>query len=145
MSKIILIFLIFHWRIQKCEINFYDWHILLILIFDVFSKTAPKFLRSRQNPTKTLEHIYGCFQRPLILIVYSPLTSAMLSCLNEVTLVQEFVCDCLQKFIYSEKATKFCEIFTLLLSYVVPWGVTEKVSAVGFCLCSGLFGSCNSD
>ena len=24
------------------------------------------------------------------------------------------------KFIYSEKATKFCEIFTLLLSYVVP-------------------------
>ena len=24
------------------------------------------------------------------------------------------------KFIYSEKVTKFCEIFTLLLSYVVP-------------------------
>ena len=24
------------------------------------------------------------------------------------------------KFIYSEKATKFCEIFTLLLSYLVP-------------------------
>ena len=24
------------------------------------------------------------------------------------------------KFIYSEKATKFCAIFTLLLSYVVP-------------------------
>ena len=24
------------------------------------------------------------------------------------------------KFIYSEKATKFCEIFNLLLSYVVP-------------------------
>ena len=24
------------------------------------------------------------------------------------------------KFIYSEKATKLCEIFTLLLSYVVP-------------------------
>ena len=24
------------------------------------------------------------------------------------------------KFIYSEKATKFCEIFSLLLSYVVP-------------------------
>jgi hypothetical protein len=29
------------------------------------------------------------------------------------------------KFIYSEKATKFCEISTLLLSYVVP--VTSKV------------------
>ena len=27
---------------------------------------------------------------------------------------------CMLKFIYSEKATKFCEIFTLLLSYVVP-------------------------
>ena len=31
----------------------------------------------------------------------------------------------LLKFIYSEKATKFCEIFTLLLSYVVP--VKSKV------------------
>ena len=29
------------------------------------------------------------------------------------------------KFIYSEKATKFCEIFTLPLSYVVP--VKSKV------------------
>ena len=29
------------------------------------------------------------------------------------------------KFIYSEKATKFCEIFTLLLYYVVP--VKSKV------------------
>ena len=29
------------------------------------------------------------------------------------------------KFIYSEKTTKFCEIFTLLLSYVVP--VKSKV------------------
>ena len=29
------------------------------------------------------------------------------------------------KLIYSEKATKFCEIFTLLLSYVVP--VKSKV------------------
>ena len=29
------------------------------------------------------------------------------------------------KFIYSEKATKFCEIFTLLLSYVGP--VKSKV------------------
>ena len=29
------------------------------------------------------------------------------------------------KLIYSEKATKFCEIFTLLLSYLVP--VKSKV------------------
>ena len=27
---------------------------------------------------------------------------------------------CLLKFIYSEKAAKFCKIFTLLLSYAVP-------------------------
>ena len=29
------------------------------------------------------------------------------------------------KFIYSEKATKFCKIFTLLLSYVVPVSKVE--------------------
>ena len=32
------------------------------------------------------------------------------------------------KFIYSEKATKFCEIFTLLLSYVVPVKSKVKIS-----------------
>ena len=32
------------------------------------------------------------------------------------------------KFIYSEKATKFCEIFTLLLSYVVPVKRKVKIS-----------------
>ena len=32
------------------------------------------------------------------------------------------------KFIYSEKATKFYEIFTLLLSYVVPVKSTVKIS-----------------
>ena len=32
------------------------------------------------------------------------------------------------KFIYSEKATKFCEIFTLLLSYVVPVKSNMKIS-----------------
>ena len=31
------------------------------------------------------------------------------------------------KFIYSEKAPKFCEIFTLLLSYVVPVKSEEKI------------------
>ena len=34
----------------------------------------------------------------------------------------------LLKFIYSEKATKFCEIFTLLLSYVVPAKSRVKIS-----------------
>ena len=29
---------------------------------------------------------------------------------------------------YSEKATKFCEIFTLLLSYVVPVKIKVKIS-----------------
>ena len=32
------------------------------------------------------------------------------------------------KFIYSEKAAKFCEIFTLLLSYVVPVKSKVKIS-----------------
>ena len=32
------------------------------------------------------------------------------------------------KFIYSEKATKFCETFTLLLSYVVPVKSKLKIS-----------------
>ena len=32
------------------------------------------------------------------------------------------------KFIYSEKATKFCEIFTLLLSFVVPVKSKVKIS-----------------
>ena len=34
----------------------------------------------------------------------------------------------LVKFIYSEKATKFCEVFTLLLSYVVPVKSKVKIS-----------------
>ena len=34
------------------------------------------------------------------------------------------------KFIYSEKATKFCEIFTLLLSYVVPVKSKVKISQI---------------
>ena len=32
------------------------------------------------------------------------------------------------KFIYSEKATKFCEIFTLLLSYLVSVKSKVKIS-----------------
>ena len=32
------------------------------------------------------------------------------------------------------------------MAYLIPGrGVSEKVSEVGFCLGSGLFGSCNSD
>ena len=34
----------------------------------------------------------------------------------------------LLKFMYSEKATKLCEIFTLLLSYVVPVKNKVKIS-----------------
>ena len=33
-----------------------------------------------------------------------------------------------QKFIYCEKATKFCESFPLLLSYVVPVKINWKIS-----------------
>ena len=34
------------------------------------------------------------------------------------------------KFIYSEKATKFCEIFTLLLSYVVRVKSKVEISQI---------------
>ena len=34
------------------------------------------------------------------------------------------------KFIYSEKVTKFCEIFTLFLSYVVPVKSKVKISQI---------------
>ena len=54
----------------------------------------------------------------------------------------------LVKFIYSEKTTNFCEIFTLLLTGTTKdlrEGWTDARSAVGFCLGSGLFGSYNSD
>ena len=39
-----------------------------------------------------------------------------------------FFPDLMIKFIYSEKATKFCEIFTLLLSYVVAVKSKVKIS-----------------
>ena len=38
------------------------------------------------------------------------------------------LCKSQLKFIYCEKATKFCEIFTLLLSYVVPVKSKVKIS-----------------
>ena len=39
-----------------------------------------------------------------------------------------------------------CFLFVFYLCVILPGrGVSEKVSAVSFCLGSGLFGSCNSD
>ena len=43
-------------------------------------------------------------------------------------LFQNFSKNIYLKFIYSEKAAKFCEIFTLLLSYVVPVKSKVKIS-----------------
>ena len=44
-------------------------------------------------------------------------------------------------------STRYLKQFLLIIySRATPGrGVSEKVSAVGFCLDSGLFGSCNSD
>ena len=44
------------------------------------------------------------------------------------SLVEKFILKNPLKFIYSEKATKFCKIFTLLLSYVVPVKSKVKIS-----------------
>ena len=41
---------------------------------------------------------------------------------------KKFIFSTKMKFIYSEKATKFCKIFTLLLSYVVPVKSKVKIS-----------------
>ena len=46
------------------------------------------------------------------------------------------------KFIYSEKATKFCEISTLLLSYVVP--VKGKVEISQNFVAFSEYMNCNS-
>ena len=54
--------------------------------------------------------------------VYSPCLCYLFISLIEI--IENFLI-CSIKFIYSEKATKFCEISTLLLSYVVP--VKSKV------------------
>ena len=43
---------------------------------------------------------------------------------------EQFLQNKIVKFIYSEKATKFCEIFTLLLSYVVPVKSKVKISKI---------------
>ena len=44
----------------------------------------------------------------------------VIKCEEEDNKVCNQKCKIFLKFIYSEKATKFCKIFTLLLSYVVP-------------------------
>jgi hypothetical protein len=46
------------------------------------------------------------------------------ACANQLTRVQMIV---VLKFIYSEKAPKFCEIFTIELSYVVPVKSTVEI------------------
>ena len=40
----------------------------------------------------------------------------------------DFVCACILKFIYSEKATKFCEISILYLPYLVTVKSTVEIS-----------------
>ena len=63
--------------------------------------------------------------------------SFMLPCQPRNSLILEYFRICLKslffekvriKFIYCEKATEFCEIFTLLLSYVVPVKSKVKIS-----------------
>ena len=46
--------------------------------------------------------------------------------LNRTAIVTKLLFD--TNFIYSEKATKFCQVFTLLLSYVVPVKSKVKIS-----------------
>ena len=85
-----------HWRIQKWEINFYFYHILIILIFNVlyFLKMRPNFdVRYQIGSTKSSQ-IARTFLWPFLLtfgLAYSPLNSATLSCSSEVTLTMVHV------------------------------------------------------
>ena len=69
------------------------------------------------------------FSRPLFTIIFRSkiLFFVTYSILTGQTKV-EFVIYWVLKFIYSEKATKFCEISTLILSYVVPVKSKVKIS-----------------
>ena len=68
----------------------------------------------------------------------SSITNKCLLLFCQLTIVKEFlrnikspqpteIQNILLKFIYSERATKLCEIFNLLLSYVVPVKSKEKI------------------
>ena len=52
----------------------------------------------------------------------------ILTTLQKFALIFPFAKPFLVKFIYSEKATKFCEISTVDLSYVVPVKSTVEIS-----------------
>ena len=84
------------------------------------------FTFSRMQTLKTVKSIHSIVTR---LLRYSHKNSTRCDCLSTYFLFY-LIKRCLTfskmqtlktvKFIYSEKGTKFCEIFTLLLSYVVP-------------------------
>ena len=82
-----------------------------------------------QIPSLLFAHPYfGCFLRPCIYIILmftKPRSTYFVSffCLNQFNCLKN-TCESV-KFIYSQRATKLCEISTLLLPYVVP--VKSKV------------------
>ena len=92
----------------KTKVVFYDISVLI-----VFFSYANSFL----SITKKIPHYKGLANQAIFLAVHSS-TYSLYSLLGLVCL----------KFIYSVKATKFCEIFTLLLSHVVPVKSKVKIS-----------------
>ena len=114
-------------------------------------------------------HYYRCFfficwwaLFPLLLLLFNPgqlgpaqarlgkLSTWIMFCETVIEAIYEswsvtLLCGC-----YRRKITRF-DIKKVVLFSCLAWcacpgrGVSEKVSAVSFCLGSGLFGSCNSD
>ena len=92
------------------------------------------FTFSRMQTLKTVKSIHSIVTR---LLRYSHKNSTRCDCLSTYFLFY-LIKRCLTfskmqtlktvKFIYSEKGTKFCEIFTLLLSYIVPVKSKVKIS-----------------
>ena len=60
-------------------------------------------------------------------LFYTPWTWMLGLQVKSSLILFEIICTVVIKFIYSEKATKFCEIFTLLLPYVVPVKSKAKI------------------
>ena len=63
-----------------------------------------------------------------VIYIYPDLFTAIIGRYDNGILVSGFMCNIQVKFIYSEKATKFCEISTLLLFYVVSVKIQMEIS-----------------
>ena len=105
-----------NWRFPLINVGIMTNPFLLITSYMIFGK--PSIIEVSKNCSKNKYPIIKTMQinSKEIVIIIKSLQSWKATCKRLSYLV---------KFIYSEKATKFCNIFTLLLSYILP--VKSKV------------------